>query len=544
MTNAAPNEATPQAAQPSNATPTKPGETARAGTLEWRRDKARLRLSLGAFGRRMLVLSTCRTEADAEERRALLVRLADMLVASGQIALGFPLLQKAAEREGRVLDATVQAIERVSKGEARARPTGETTIRQIGEQWTSGELTPRYPGHVKVKKTAGDDARLFERYVYPLIGALPVASFTLDHADRVMAEVPSDLASATRRHVAQVLHKLIGYAVFPLRLLPASPFAKGWLPCIEKTKAKSYLYPDEDRRLLACRAVPLAVRMLYGFLAREGMRSWSEAAKLEWSDLDLTRGVLTLDTNKTDDPRAWALRPDVCRALVKWRAMRPDSSLVFGSEVIERHPAERFRERLCIAGIDRPQLFEQNAERLRICIHDLRATFITIALANGRTEAWISDRTGHKSSLMIHRYKRPARTVEETQLGDLAPLDLAIPELAAPDGPPPSSTPPTGSGPSEGATPCDPVSPADPGTGLVHVARAVASGHQNTGNHSDSRRAMTVDRHLKSAAGNSVSVRARPGLLSEDHRGFETGPATATDPHAEAVYQIRTNRAS
>ncbi|WP_437518144.1 hypothetical protein [Sorangium sp. So ce1099] len=68
-------------------------------------------------------------------------------------------------------------------------------------------------------------------------------------------------------------------------------------------------------------------------------------------------------------------------------------------------------------------------------MHDTRATFITIKLANGRTETWISDRTGHKSSRQIHHYKRAARKVAELGLGDFAPLDEAIPELRGMGGP-------------------------------------------------------------------------------------------------------------
>ncbi|WP_437579608.1 hypothetical protein [Sorangium sp. So ce887] len=68
-------------------------------------------------------------------------------------------------------------------------------------------------------------------------------------------------------------------------------------------------------------------------------------------------------------------------------------------------------------------------------MHDTRATFITIKLTNGRTETWISDRTGHKSSRQIHHYKRAARKVAELGLGDFAPLDEAIPELNGKGGP-------------------------------------------------------------------------------------------------------------
>ena len=92
--------------------------------------------------------------------------------------------------------------------------------------------------------------------------------------------------------------------------------------------------------------------------------------------------------------------------------------------------ADRFRIQLKKAGVKRAELFERSKARRQVRVHDLRATFITIALANGKTETWIADRTGHKSSIMINRYRRAARTVEQLELGVLKPLDLAIPELA------------------------------------------------------------------------------------------------------------------
>ena len=60
--------------------------------------------------------------------------------------------------------------------------------------------------------------------------------------------------------------------------------------------------------------------------------------------------------------------------------------------------------------------------------HDLRATFVTIALARGMTETWISDRTRHKSHAMIEKYRRKVRT---WKLGELGPLCDLVPELAS-----------------------------------------------------------------------------------------------------------------
>ena len=79
--------------------------------------------------------------------------------------------------------------------------------------------------------------------------------------------------------------------------------------------------------------------------------------------------------------------------------------------------------------MDRTALFEKSDTRLPIRAHDLRGTFVTVALANGKTEAWVADRTGHRSSQMINTYRRTARTYAELGLGELEPMVEAIPEL-------------------------------------------------------------------------------------------------------------------
>ena len=65
--------------------------------------------------------------------------------------------------------------------------------------------------------------------------------------------------------------------------------------------------------------------------------------------------------------------------------------------------------------------------RRQMRVHDLRGTLVTVHLANGKSEAWISDRTGHKSSAMINRYKRTARTFAELPTGDLERSTLRSP---------------------------------------------------------------------------------------------------------------------
>jgi len=155
--------------------------------------------------------------------------------------------------------------------------------------------------------------------------------------------------------------------------------------------------------------------------------------------LDLDVGVVRLDRNKTDEPRVWALSPDVREALLRWKKLlarkaRPSRAVLVdaaGSKIDRYEAARELRARLRETGVDREELFEQTKERIAFRAHDLRGTFVTIKLALGKSEAWSTDRTGHTTSAMIYRYKRAARSAAELQLGDFAPRHDAIPELRA-----------------------------------------------------------------------------------------------------------------
>ena len=297
------------------------------------------------------------------------------------------------------------------------------TFKDLAEAWVNGKLHQQWPDQIAHKKDSHNDELRLNR-LCKTIGDVPLDTFSLEDAEHAMKSLPAGLAPATRRHYAQVVSKVLRLAVYPCRLIKHSPLPTGFLPSTKGgSKAYSYLYPSEDAQLLACSHVPFARRLLYGVLAREGCRL-GEALSLRWCDLDLERRVIRLDENKTDDPRAWALSPGVAEALA---ATKPKDvaaeTLVF--EGID-HPAARFRADLQTAGIDRPELFERSHARRRIRIHDLRATFVTLSLANGRTEAWVCDRTGHRSSIMVNRYRRQARQATELELGPLQPLNLVL----------------------------------------------------------------------------------------------------------------------
>ena len=307
------------------------------------------------------------------------------------------------------------------------RTTKAPTVEAFSEQWTSGDLHRKHPDHVR-EKDSTRDIEVLKLYIVPGCARVTIDRFALADAENVMAQIPKERSANTRKLVAQCMRKLLEYAVYPGQYLSNNPIPKQWMPKGGKPKAKTYLQPNEDRQLLACKAVDLDRRFAYGVLAREGLRA-SELEALRWSDVDLKTGRVRLDENKTDDPRAWALDPSVTRALATWSKRTRAKANDHVCSVDLSDGAEWLREDLARAKVKRSELTERTKARQPIRLHDLRATFVTVNLANGKSETWVTDRTGHKSSQMLAKYTRQARTWAELGLGELTPLDQAIPEL-------------------------------------------------------------------------------------------------------------------
>lgn len=417
---------------------------ARVGSAYFKHGKWYARVTLGNGERPSFMLPTCADEMAARSKAALLSDLVEKLRAAGQLEYARPIITRAAEREGKALDEVLRAVELIVTGKTIPKRNGHMpTVAELGKRWIRGELARDFPDHIRHKRSAQHDEWRLERYIIPIIGDVRIDKLTLDHAESVMRAMPSDLAPASRRQVAQVMHRLCMMSVFPLRIMPSNPLPKGFLPKVGPGKAKGWIYPDEEARLIGSSNVPLEWRVFYGFLHREGPRR-SEAVRLTWADFDLERGAVTLDENKTDDPRAWALSPGVTESIRALREMRAnaggdvsDDALVFvdehGESIAKWHAAATYREHLQAAGITRAILFERSRSRQPIRLHDTRATFITVSLATGKSEAWVQDRTGHRSSTMINRYRRIARTVAELGLGGFVRMDEALGLCLRPD---------------------------------------------------------------------------------------------------------------
>lgn len=500
------------------------------GELRWTSRGPVARITMKGRHRKPFALTSCTTKPAAEERKRLLADLAARLRRQGLIDTpeANRLLDNVAACAAALLPGFLEVANELLGGELERDTAPKLTFGQLAKQWTDGDLNKSHPDHVKLKDADLDATRLGKLGKLNVGGMcladVPLDQFTLDHAEAAMRQLPKEAKRpATRRQYAQLIHRVLGLAVYPCRIIERHPLPKGFMPKVGKPPAFSYLYPEEDSTLLGAPAdkVPLAFRMLWGFLAREGCRSGEAIALRIGLEVDLQRGVVSLDKNKTDDARAWAMDPDVAEALRRWVKLRGarKGALLFPDEAGEQLEndklAERLRGHLKAAGVQRQELFIPGVNRGQLRVHDLRGTFVTLSLANGRTESWVADRTGHTSSAMINRYRRAARSATELGLGSLAPLSEAVPELRLP-----RDCPQAGSAGQADETQLQ---------GTTHEAEVA-----ELADAADSKRALTSSKHggsKKTDTSGALPAATEPtaGQSGGNHDAFELALATALE---------------
>jgi len=390
--------------------------------------EVRLRYGNGQRGRFLIKVED---EAVARDRAARLQVMGVHLVKASRHAESRDLLAMAAATESSEEFSEAERIvfELAPSDVVKAGPR---TFRDVAELWVSGELHQRYPDDVPFKKAAGlANSRAIVATFYALLGNRDIASVTTEEVDAAKQAIPSELEHETRRLYISHLRRVFAFAVDPLRLIEHSPVRGKFVPRKRQGREFPFLYPSEDALLLGCEEVEFEYRFLYGFLDRDGSRL-SETLNATWDQADLERGVFCMENTKTGRSRVWKLDAAVLRAL-QLRATQLGGSptgRIFtapgGQRLTRQMVHGRFRNHLKLAGVTRRELHTATAERRPLRVHDLRATFVTLALAAGKPERWVMDRTGHQTSGQIARYTRQARHAAELQLGWFQDLPEAL----------------------------------------------------------------------------------------------------------------------
>jgi len=382
------------------------------------------------------------TQDSARERAATMAEIARLLVKSGR-SFEAPSILRDLGLAGIAFDATAEAArllcaEPVTQPPPAPKREGYAgmTFREFGEEWTSGRLAERYKGRgkLKIKKSVRSDISLLkhlcaiEHSTLGTLGDVPMATFSRVDYEHALDHLPGRVRSnSTRRQYAQAMGRLLNLAVSPCHIRESSPLDKGDMPDVADRLEFQCLYPSEEAELQACERLPLDFRFAVGLAVRLGVRA-ATLLGLRRRDVDLDNAQVWVPDSKTGKPVAFDIDEPMVRAFRWWFGRDEFKGKTREATVLppvdDTKLAKLLRDAIQVAGLEREQLLEESAHQKPIRFHDLRASFITFALANGRSEAWIKERTGHTTSQMIYKYNRPR--LAKLRMRDWLPFDVAL----------------------------------------------------------------------------------------------------------------------
>jgi integrase len=147
-------------------------------------------------------------------------------------------------------------------------------------------------------------------------------------------------------------------------------------------------------------------RPILATLAGAGLRV-REAVALDWQDVNLATGTLTVGRAKTDagSYREVDLPGGLVEELSEWKAGRPGvgKAPVFVSRTGERQTPENVDRRLkTVIKRANKRLAELGIEPIspRVTPHSLRRTYISLLLANGEDVPYVMRQVGHADPKM------------------------------------------------------------------------------------------------------------------------------------------------
>jgi integrase len=259
--------------------------------------------------------------------------------------------------------------------------------------------------------------RLVFRQLRTEYGTLPLAAITPEWLrswrDRFRQR---RLTSGTIRQYMTYLSTVLTVAVNEYEWLPAHPMRKVRLPSSSPIRVR-FLSPEERERLFAaCHASRnrhLYLIVLVGLTT--GARK-TEILRLQWQDIDLVQGYLSLALTKNGVGRSVAI-PQMTLDILA-RHAQPRGLLFPGPN--GRRPV-RIEQAWVTA--------KQRAGLKDFRFHDLRHTFASYLAMSGASLIEIAEALGHKSMQMVRRYAHltPAHTkgvverMTQQFLGDATP---------------------------------------------------------------------------------------------------------------------------
>jgi integrase len=299
-------------------------------------------------------------------------------------------------------------------------------------------------------------------WIAPHIGKLPIATIPRakveDVRDALDAKVRERLAKGKREglsgksamNVWSVLRSVLSESVSSrdrsLRVRADDPSAGIKPPLTSPARRKTFIYPNEAAKLLACADVPREWRELYAIALYTALRP-GELRALTWSsDVDLSAGVIRVSkafddaSGKVKAPktrngiRTVPIEPSLLPLLQRMHDEKTGDRvlpIMAAEDLFER--ARTFRRHLALANIDRARITADDDREMMVNFRSCRDSGITWWALAGLDVLKLQRRAGHDSLSTTGGYVKIAEDVGGNFGTPFAPLPAAL-TSAAPAG--------------------------------------------------------------------------------------------------------------
>jgi integrase len=296
--------------------------------------------------------------------------------------------------------------------------------------------------------TVSKDRQRWAKYIHAFVGNVQIIALERKHAEDISRSLDTHVAKnlITSKTAAGI------WAIFTcamkevcssrdpgLRVREANP-CLNVKPPVKKddSKNRTFFYPVEVTKLLACDAVPLHFRQLYAIALYTYFRP-GEIASLTWASVAFeTQSISVSDT------RDWTTGKNKAPKTRKGRrTIRIKEHLLPLLQAMKGLPAEQVwpafeqwdadmggvtvRSHLVLAGVTRAALHEGTRESVRADLRTFRTTGVTFEAMLGTDAKTIERRTGHASGVSTDVYIRAAEDVGLGEIGvPFGPLPEAL----------------------------------------------------------------------------------------------------------------------
>jgi len=253
----------------------------------------------------------------------------------------------------------------------------------------------------KAKNTTRSEKTLFDHWVRPIIGNIPLLKLAQTDTERVKKDMTDKGKAAKTIHLALALiRQIYNHAKRPDIYL----LAKAKMPRVDNAKLR-YLTAEEINTLLdALKKKSVTVHDQALLAVNTGLR-FSEVAGLRWEDVNYETGTLAIRDSKTGSRTVFF--NDTVGGMLKARQGDKTTGHIFP---IETGKKKGQRQEAVSKTFQREAdtLFNQGVEdrRLRVSFHTLRHTFGTHVYGNTGDLYLTQKALGHRTMTMAQRYAK------------------------------------------------------------------------------------------------------------------------------------------